>query len=267
MSRLRQIRLLLYVVVGLASLPALFAQTSEEEVRARDTASRLANLQMKWGPSMNSQGVEIRFKQVSERTEEGHRAILYRLFGAGFPKNTKFEVEETSLDLQVTPVLDGVTLDDSGQAICLGTPDTCGDATKPNNPINFVVVAGKGEPKRFSFISEDGAIKAFAYVIPFPITGKDASCTVEVILLSENADAVLIHGTGFGPSTMVHRVASSESEKQEANIQPDENGEFYDVEFPSVKGKTEGTATTVFHSNECSPSVSYSWGEGSYQLQ
>jgi hypothetical protein len=216
---------------------------------------------------MNSPGVKIYLKQVSERTEDGHRAIVYRLFGTGFPKDAMFEVGEISLDLQSMPVLDGVTLDDSGQAICAGRPETCGDAAKPNDPINFVVLAGKGEPKRFSLISEDGAIKAFTYVIPFPITAKNAACSIEAILLSENAGVVLIHGTGFKPHAAIHRAALSGDEKQDADITADGSGEFSAVELPYVKGKTKGTAKTAFRSNDCSPSLSYNWGEGSYQLQ
>jgi hypothetical protein len=260
-------KLFVSIVLGLATCAPLSAQTPDPEAGAREMISRLANVQIKWGPSMNSPGVVIYFKEVSERNIEGHRAIVYRLFGTGFPKGTIFETETASLDLQVRPELAGVTLDDSGQAICAGRPGTCGDPAKPNDPIDFVMVAGKGEPKRFSLISEDGAFKAFTFVVPFPITGKDRGCSVQAILLLQHAEAVLIHGTGFGANSAIHHNVVSDGEKQEGETRADQNGELYEVELAGVKGQTKGKGTVTFHSQDCSPSLSYEWGQDSYQLQ
>jgi len=255
----------LVLVVGVS--PPLFAQTdAEDAARSRENASRLANLLTRWGPPMNSPGAEIHLKQIDERSEEGHRAIVYRLFATGFPKEG-LALEEVSMDLEITPVMEGVSLDESGQAICPGKPGTCGDTAKPNVPVNFVVSAAKGEAKRFSLVSEDGMIKAFTYVVPFPISGKDAACSVEAILLSENADALLVRGSGFKPQAAVRHTVVSEGETQQSNITANQNGEFSDVELPATKGKTKGTAAASFQSNNCNPSLSYDWGEGSYQLQ
>jgi hypothetical protein len=257
----------LVLVVGFSARP-LFAQTdAEDDARSRENASRLANLQVRWGPPMNSPGAEIHLKQISERTDDGHRAIVYRLFATGFPKGEGLALEEVSMDLEITPVMEGISLDDSGQAICSGKPGTCGDTAKPDDPINFVVSAAKGEPKRFSLVSEDGMIKAFTYVVPFPISGKDAACSVEAILLSENADALLVRGSGFKPRAAVRHTVVSEGETRESDVTANQNGEFTDVELPAAKGKTKGTATASFHSSDCNPSLSYDWGEGSYQLQ
>lgn len=37
------------------------------------------------------------------------------------------------------------------------------------DPINLKVVAGRGEPKLFGVISDDGRFRVFAEVVPFPI--------------------------------------------------------------------------------------------------
>jgi hypothetical protein len=260
--------LVLTIVFGLCFCGSSFSQADDTEARAKDVVTRLANVQRRWGPPMNSPGVSLFLRRTSTRKIENHTAVLYRLIASGMPKDKIYDLYDTSFDLQPVPNLSGITFDDDGQAICAGTrPDTCGDPKKPNDPIDLNLLAARGEPKRLSLASEDGEIKAFVSVVPFPILGVDQGCTVEAILLMANAAAVLLHGSGFVPNTTVHFVADSEGEKQQGDFNVDADGSFYNGLLPYKAGKTDGTAKVTVTSQSCSPSLSFGWGHNSYQIQ
>jgi len=257
----------LAVVLGLSFCVSSFSQGDNAEARAKDVVTRLANVQRNWGAPMNSPGASVSLRQTSTRKIENHTAIVYRLFATGLPKDKVYDLLATSFDLQPTPSLTGITLDATGQAICAGRQDTCGDPQKPNDPVNLVVLAARGEPKRFSLVSEDGQAKAFVSVVPFPIIETDRGCAAEAILLLADAGAVLIHGSGFGPNTAVHFVGDSGGEEQQGDFNVDADGSFYNGLLPYTNGKTTGATKVTLTSQSCSPSLTFKWGKDSYQLQ
>jgi hypothetical protein len=266
MEVLLLVRVTVMVAVGLVLCARTFGKDPREEAGAEQVVENLAKVQKGWGPKMNSPGVAISLKEISRRKVGDHRAVIYRLVGSGFSKEKSYSITTTPLDLQPTTILEGVTLDGLGQAVCAGRPGTCrGDS--PNDPVDLTLFAAKGEPKRFALISGDGQSKAFAYVIPFPILGVDRGCSVEVILLTQGAEAVLIHGSGFDPNSDVGMVATSEGETRQRDLKVGDDGDFWEVGLAYVKGKSKGTARVTLKSKTCGPSVSYDWGKDSYQIQ
>jgi len=161
----------------------------------------------------------------------------------------------------------GVKLDDRGQAICTGNPDLCGTPERPNDPIVLKVSAGLGEPKRFGLISHDRRAKAFVSVVPFPVTGSDAACSVGAILLTKNGEAVLVEGNGFAPDAEIHLEANSQGEVRNSVVNADDKGNFYQIELPYVEGKSSGTVKVTAQAKTCSPSLTLNWGTDSYRIQ
>ena len=255
------------VLVIFASGPA-FGQDSDLLAKAKQEASHLASIQKNWGPTMNSPGAAITLKEMSRQNMNGPTGITYRLFATGMPKDKLYSLVTVSFDLRPVTNLQGITLDDLGVAICAGSrPDTCGDAAKPNDPIDLIILAAKGESKRFGLISSDGQNKAFVSVTPFPIEGKDRGCSVDVTLLLAHGEAVLIHGADFQPNVSVNVATQSENEKAGGDLTADSNGELYYIELPYVKGKTDGKTRVTLTSKTCAPSVSYQWGKDTYRMQ
>jgi hypothetical protein len=228
--------------------------------------NRLANAQKNWGPRMNTPGTEIHLTESRRERSARGTVVYYRLSATGLPGDAVYTLFSTTLGLQSTPVLEGVTFDRSGQAVCAGTPGTC-QGEKPNDPIDLAILAARGEPKRFAVLSEDKESKAFAYVVPFPIMGKDRGCSVEAVLLTAKAEAVLIHGSGFAPGTAVDFRGVSEGEVQHSRSNAQQDGRFYEVALPYVKGKARGKAKVTLESSACSPSLSFDWGEGADRNQ
>lgn len=244
------------------------AQESPQEVaQAQQGASRLANIQRNWGPKMNSPGASIILKETSRKSTGRQTVVFYRIMTLGMPKDELYQLVLTSFDLQPKLIQWGISLNESGQAVCSGRSGACGDPAKPDDPIDLGLVAAKGEPKRFSLVSADGQVKAFAYVVPFPIVGTDRGCSIEEVLLLQNAEAVLIQGSGFAANSAVDMKAKSETEQQEATLRADSSGGVFTVLLPCVKGKTDGTGKVTFASQTCSPTLTYHWGLHSFHEQ
>lgn len=116
-------------------------------------------------------------------------------------------------------------------------------------------------------MSEDGQAKAFFNVTPFPVRGTDQGCSIEELLLTQNAEAVLLEGSGFAPGAAVHMKALSETELHESDLKADASGDVSTVLLPFVKGKTDGKGKVTFVTPACSPSVTYQWGLHSFHNQ
>jgi hypothetical protein len=240
--------------------PVVFCRP-QENTTIETSVERLAEVQKNWGSKMNSPGAAITLKEIGrERMQQG-TVVHYHLSASGMAGDQVYTLFTTSLGLSSTPALEGITFDRSGVAVCAGTPGTC-TGEKPNDPIDLAVLAAKGEPKRFAVLSEDKESKAFAYVVPFPILGKDRGCTAEAILLTAKAEAVLIRAAGFVPGTEVRFVGLSDHETQQDVSKAGDDGSFYHVALPFVKGKSHGKARITLQSSACSPSLLFEWGEG-----
>lgn len=261
-------RFLVVVVLIAIGCGSVAAQDSDLLVKAKQEASRLASIQINWGQKMDSPDAGMTLKEISRQNANGTMGVKYRIFTTGMPKDKLYSIISVSFDLLPVTNLQGVTLDDSGMAICAGSSDyTCGNASKPNDPIDLIVLAAKGEPKRFGLVSSDGQIKAFASVTPFPIEAKDGGCSADVTLLLAHGEAVLIHGAGFQPNANVHVSTESENEKAASDMAADPKGEVHYIQLPFVKGKTDGKARVTLESKTCSPTVSYKWGKDTYRMQ
>jgi hypothetical protein len=221
---------ILAVLIAIACGSAI-AQDSPDEyspeavARAQQSVSRLANIQMNWGAKMNSPAASITVKETSRKSTGQQTVVFYRVFTSGMP-GQGLHLVVTPFNLQSMIATNGVTLDDSGQAMTSGSA------------LDLGVVAAKGEPKRFSLVSDDGQVKAFFYIMPFPVTETDHGCSVERTLLLQHAEAVLIQGLGFPTNSTVHVKASSETEVHEGDLKADASGNVSTVFLPFVNRPT-----------------------------
>lgn len=246
----------------------IWGQDVNEDKLPGELAERLAKVQIAFrSGSMNSPGAAVSFKEMSRSKDSQGTAVRYRLFASGLPKDRVYEILTTSFDLKPSVALDGVTFDRSGQAICAGTTETCGDPSEPNDPVNLVVYAGRGEAKRYSVVSEDRQFKADGSIVPFPVTGADRGCSVEAVLLLPGGQAMLLHGTGFASHSTLHISGVSEGETKTGDVTSSEEGTFDSALLPGVKGKSKGRFQVNVQSQTCNPSVSTVWGSDTYRLQ
>jgi hypothetical protein len=231
----------------------------------RSKVELLAKLQKHFGKEMNSPGVELSLKETN-RSRSGDRTLVtYSLYGVGLPADTTYTLIQVQLDSTVTKVMEGVTLNSKGEAICAGREGTCrGDG--PNDPIDLVAYGGKGEPKRFGLISNDGAhVKGFVAVVPFPNAKSDNGCRLESIIGTPNGELTFIQGTGFQPNADLTIDSESYGEKHHDRSTAQADGSYFLALLPYVAGKKSGNTTIEVKSNNCDPKLTFEWG--TYRLE
>ncbi len=256
------------VMVMAQSVTVQKSAPSDENLtsNAQSAVVRLSNLEKAiWKGSLNSPGVEMSLKEVGRSRNVDRTLVKYELYATGFPKNLTYTLLEIKISGQVVQSLEGVTLDAGGRAICAGSPGTC-KGNGPNDPIDLVFFAGKGEPKRISLVSNDDAhLKAVVSVTPFPNASGDKGCRLESVIGTPKGELTYIHGSGFEPNEELTLNAESYGEKNSGTSKAEPDGSYFAVALPNVKGKTSGTTTWSVKGKNCNPVLAFNWG--SYQLE
>ncbi len=211
-----------------------------------------------WGARASSPEMTLAIVEQSHTGAE----FRYRLQAKGIPA----DLVVTLVSWPVTqrgPVeaLRGVTFDDMGWAICAGKPGTCGDPAKPNDPIEIPFRAVPGEPIRLGFVSPDGAVKAFAKIVPLPLQGEDKGCRVSAVLLTPGAELLFVEASGLAPNSEVAMATDSEGEKHDLRGKSDAQGRYVSALMPYKKGLTRGTLNIHLNGSACAPAVSVPWGK------
>jgi hypothetical protein len=226
---------------------------------------QLGRIQKNFGKKMNSPGVELSLKETTRSHASDRTLVRYSLYGTGLPSKTTFGLMQVQMDGSVTQVMDGVTLDASGLAICAGREGTC-QGNGPNDPIDLVVYAGKGEPKRFGLVSDDQArVKGFVDVVPFPNATTDKGCRLESIIGTPNGELTFIQGDGFEPNAELTIDSQSYDENHHDTAQAEADGSYFAVILPYVSGKKSGKSVWEVKSKSCDPKLTFSWG--TYHLE
>jgi hypothetical protein len=257
--------LLIFALTSVITLTPL--ARGADEAQADQAVGKLVAAQRAWGSKMDSAGATLALKETSRSATGGHTVVRYRMVTSGLPRDKVYSLVMWQLGAQLQTSLTGITINETGTAICAGRPGTCGDASKPDDPIDLAMSGGLGEPKRVGLVATDKGAKAFASAVPFPSRATDAGCTLEATLVTPNAEAMMLSATGFKPGVALDIEMNSEGEKQHPPAKTDANGAYEWVVLPFKKGLTKGHAQISVHSDNCSPALSFAWGAESYVLQ
>ena len=221
-------------------------------------AAQMSNMHDAWGPRASSPNVSLAIAEES-RTGADFR---YGLRATGVPPGAVFTLVSWAVtQREPAEVLQGLTFDDKGVAVCAGRAGTCGDPAVPNDPIHLPFHAVPGEPVRFGIVSSDGSIKAFAKVVPLPLQGEDKGCRASATLLTPGSELLFVEGTGFPPNAEVAMSGNSEGEKHDSKEKANAQGRFTSALLPYKQGLTHGAVKIVLKSAACSPAVTVPWGK------
>lgn len=217
----------------------------------------LVQLHQVWGPKSSTPGASL---AIQPGIQQG-QVMKFRLVSAGAPRDVTYSIIAWPVTQKgPSEVLRGVTLNDSGLAICAGRPGTCGSPDKPDDPIDLALRPASGEPVRLGLVSVDGKTKAFAKLVPVPLRGEDKGCGIEATLLTPGGEAVLIEGTGFPPNSDIAMDSESGDERHSAKGKVDSEGRYSSALLPYRRSVTQGTTNVALKSGTCAPSVNVTWG-------
>lgn len=238
----------------------LYAQAPSADETGPHLVSRLMNFHIAL-ESKAPPGWSISATPVSlDRGPNNTVIAQVHIFIHGAPPDTLFEQQSAPVgDDKIEPGMAGITVGKDGILMCAGrSPDQCGDAKRPDDPIEFTSQSIPGEPLRFLFVSPAGSIGFI--LVTNPISGRNKGCTVSAVRLAPAFELALITGTGYPPETDVHYTTSPNGGGDHV-IHTDQRGVFRFSLIPYSKGAKRGEVKVKIQTPACSPELTYSWGD------
>jgi hypothetical protein len=247
-----------FIILSSILLPAFGQGTvPPSTASAEEAASRLVKMHEAWGPGASTPNTSLSLREASR---EG-TIIKLRMSATGLSKQGMYTLVQWPVtQREPSAVLSGITFDETGLAVCAGSPGTCGSPDKPNDPIDVVLKPVPGEPSRLALISSDQSTKLYAKIVPIPLKDEDKGCSVEAVLLTPGSELVAIEATGFPSNTDIVMDTDSEGERHGGKAKTDANGRYVSAILPFKQGLARGTAKVSLKAAGCSPSVSFLWG-------
>lgn len=216
-----------------------------------------------WGERFNSAGATLTFKEMGRQQMADRTVVRYNLYASGLPKGQHYVLCKMGIDYKPQGVSDAY-LNDQGKVV-----NVLADRSRhiDEDPIDLVLFGAKGEPFQFAIVSDDGQLRAFIEIVPFPIEKNSGSCRLSVIEAAPHYEAVRVTVTGLQPSENIVVEMHSEDEGGPQNVAADAQGRYRAVVGTFVKGKTSGKTSIAISAQSCKLAVEFPWGEGSQHYQ
>lgn len=165
-------------------------------------------------PRNATPGLRLGMTQVSRLPDSLTRG--YRLQAVGFPRGVVLSVWAQDFGQPFRLVASGFEVDGSGNLVWskhgrrdhlhhpkekdhLPHQRESDDRHHPNEITFEPGPYPRAAVWRVALVSVEGALKAFAAVIPYPITARQGPCTVSLELVSYRGDHFVVTGAGFAP--------------------------------------------------------------------
>jgi hypothetical protein len=216
-----------------------------------------------WGEKFNSNGATLVLKETDRGQYNGQTVITYNLFASGLPKDASYSLWIRLVGQDPRQPVQAYINKDGKIVNVLADPAHHIE----EDQIDLKVLAGKGEPKRFALISDDGQYRAFAEVVPFPIERQAGPCRISAIMLAAKYFAVEVVVTGLQPNEDVQIESQSGNETNRGAGKATAQGTYVALVAPLVKGQNSGTARFNVAAASCKIGIGFPWGDGSYRIQ
>ncbi len=221
------------------------------------------NEKLEWGEKYNSVGASLRLKETGRNRANGQTVISYSMFVTGLPKDVEYTLWTRLAGSNPQAVADAFINKDGLVVSALADPAH----NVAEDPINLKVVAGRGEPKLFAVIANDGRYRVFGQVVPFPIENTNGPCRISATMMAPNYSVVLVLVTGLQSKEEFQIDQRSGNEAGQQKVTAAEDGTYRTVALPVVKGQSSGTLKFSAKAKACAVAVEVPWGAGSYAIQ
>jgi hypothetical protein len=234
-------------------------QPSDEQIMAR--AEKTAQATMNWDQSSTS-GAKAETQLIRRADVKGGTVMDYRVRISGAPHDRQYTLMAWPVTLsQPAVAMEGLVIAADGTVGCpADSTKSCAEHIK-GKELHLTFVPSKGEIYRHALISEDRQARIFFSIIPDPFVITDKACSLEVVRLSPQFELVIVRGKGFEPGEKVGFHTQSYQEMHDVSVTVDSHGEFQAHLTPAVKGRVAGITAVTAAAKNCSPSISFDWGQ------
>lgn len=232
-------------------------------VCAADCTAQSVPPRDQWGEKFNSPGATLTFKETAREVMGDHTVVTYNLFASGLPEDQHYVLCMLGLGKEPQATT-GAYLNGQGKIVNV-LADPAHHVAE--DPIDLKLYGSKGEPFQFAVISDDGHLRSFTQIVPFPIEKTNGTCRISAVELGPYYFGVLITVTGLRPNEAFMTETHSENEGGQTSATADAQGAYRAGVFPFVKGKRSGKAQFRVNAQSCKIDVEFPWGEGSQKYQ
>lgn len=218
---------------------------------------------IEWGEKFNSDGATLILKEIGRTRIKNQTVITYNAFASGLPKDVDYTLWTRLVGSEPQAVADAYINKDGLVVNILADPAR----NIAEDPINIKVFAGLGEPKNFGLIANDGHVRAFGQVVPFPIENKAGQCSISATMSMPNYFMVSIVVTGLQPREEFQIDQQSGNEGAQTKATAEVDGSYRVILMPFVKGQSSGKVRFNVNGKSCRVGVEAPWGQGSYVIQ
>jgi hypothetical protein len=209
--------------------------------------------------------------------------VQYRLQAVGMPQGIIFGVFTKDFAHSFHEVAAGFQVDESGNIVSNGIRETVQprrlyetvlnwlskswtawrSPSRPQRLEEIVLEPGPyplGAAWEVAIVSSDRAFRAFAKVVPHPITARDGACTISLELISQRGEQFMASGTGFTPQDDViteSRYAGRVIQKQ---LRISSEGLLSPHVLSHGVGGADRSAHYTVKGHSCNITVEYKWG-------
>jgi hypothetical protein len=222
-----------------------------------------AESKMDWGEKFNSNGATLVVKEGGRSRVNGKTVITYNLFVSGLPRDAEYTLWMKLVGSNPQAVANAFINKDGLIVNVLSDPAH----NIAEDPINLKVVAGRGEPKQFAVIANDGRQRVFGQVVPFPIERASGPCNISATMMGPNYNGVSVVVTGLQPNEEFQTTQQSGSEGGTSKAAAVADGSYKTLIFPFVKGQPSGTLRFKVSAKVCAVDIEVPWGQSSYAIQ
>jgi hypothetical protein len=203
-------------------------------------------------------GLRLELSELPSTTTPAIRR--YRLQAFGLPRGILFDVWTKDFGHSFHEVAAGFQVDESGNVVTR----KAGGTSQPQRLDEITFEPGpypRGAVWEVALVSADQTLKAFAKVIPYPLTAHDGSCTVALELVSHRGERFLASGTGFasGEEVIIESRYADQAIQKRRRILPE--GLLPPEVVSHVASSTDHSARYAVKGRLCDVAVEYEWGE------
>jgi len=124
----------------------------------------------------------------------------------------------------------------------------------------------RGAGWEVALVSADRALRAFAKVIPHPMTARDGPCTISLELISHRGDRFLASGAGFTPEEEVLIEARYAGRVMQKRLHISSEGLLPPEIVSHGASNADRSARYAVTGHACAVAVEYEWGEPALSL-
>ncbi len=197
-------------------LSGLDAMAQNQSRNAPPDASVVMPSPKTWG--MSTPGAKLALREKSRAEVQGTPVIIYELWTTGLPKDLDYTMWIWDVGTDPRSAAN-VLLNDEGKAV-FRRANSALHVTE--EPLDFKVAAVRAEPKRVGLVTNDGRLRAYGEIVPFPVEASSGSCHLSIQMLDLDYSVVRLQAAGFQPNEeLTIESGSAKDSKQQAKASQD----------------------------------------------